>query len=149
MQRFDLDDLDRTIIGLLTEDGRLSASEIASKIGTASERTVRNRITALLQSRMITIGAIPDPTAMGREFMADLLVELVDESRSRHGGPPWSAAASGFAGLDQFAFLHRIALRQGPVTQHPNRTTSTARFGVTALLLRLQRTLATRLFGFA
>ena len=76
MQRYDLDDLDRTIIGLLTEDGRLSASEIASKIGTASERTVRNRITALLQSRMITIGAIPDPTAMGRDVQADVMIEV-------------------------------------------------------------------------
>ena len=64
MQRFDLDDLDRTIIGLLTEDGRLSASEIAGKIGGVSERTVRNRITALLQSRMIVIGAIPQITAI-------------------------------------------------------------------------------------
>jgi Lrp/AsnC family transcriptional regulator, regulator for asnA, asnC and gidA len=76
LQRYDLDDLDRTIISLLTEDGRLSASEIASKIGTASERTVRNRITALLQSRMITIGAIPDPTAMGRDVQADIMIEV-------------------------------------------------------------------------
>jgi Lrp/AsnC family transcriptional regulator, regulator for asnA, asnC and gidA len=76
LQRFDLDELDRTIISLLTEDGRLSASEIASKIGTASERTVRNRIAALLQSRMITIGAIPDPTAMGRDVQADIMIEV-------------------------------------------------------------------------
>lgn len=76
MQRFELDDLDRTIIGLLTEDGRLSASEIAGKIGGVSERTVRNRITALLQSRMIMIGAIPDPTAMGREVQADVMIEV-------------------------------------------------------------------------
>jgi len=76
MQRFELDDLDRTIIGLLTEDGRLSASEIAAKIGGVSERTVRNRITALLQSRMIVIGAIPDPTAMGRDIQADVMLEI-------------------------------------------------------------------------
>lgn len=76
MQRYELDDLDRTIIGLLTEDGRLSASEIAAKIGTVSERTVRNRITALLQSKMIVIGAIPDPTAMGRDVQADLMIDV-------------------------------------------------------------------------
>ena len=76
MQRFELDDLDRTIIGLLTEDGRLSASEIAATIGSVSERTVRNRIAALLQSRMIVIGAIPDPTAMGREVQADVWLEV-------------------------------------------------------------------------
>ena len=76
MQRFDLDDLDRTIITLLGVDGRLSASEVAARIGGVSERTVRNRITALLQSKMITIGAIPDPTAMGREVEADVMIEV-------------------------------------------------------------------------
>lgn len=76
MQRYELDDLDRTIIGLLTEDGRLSASEIAGKIGGVSERTVRNRITALLQSRMIVIGAIPDLMAMGRGSQADVMLEI-------------------------------------------------------------------------
>lgn len=76
MQRYELDDLDRTIIGLLTEDGRLSASEIAVKIGGVSERTVRNRITALLQSKMIVIGAVPDLTAMGRNVQADVMIDV-------------------------------------------------------------------------
>lgn len=76
MQRYDLDDLDRTIIGLLGVDGRLSASEVAARIGGVSERTVRNRITALLQSKMIMIGAIPDPTAMGREVQVDVMIEV-------------------------------------------------------------------------
>lgn len=61
VQPNDLDDLDRSIIALLTEDGRLSASEISTRIGGVSERTVRNRISALLQNRHIVIGAIPDP----------------------------------------------------------------------------------------
>ncbi|MDZ4312810.1 MAG: Lrp/AsnC family transcriptional regulator [Cypionkella sp.] len=76
MQRYELDDLDRMIVGLLTDDGRLSASEIASKIGSVTERTIRNRITALLQSKAITIGAIPDPTAMGRDVQADVMIEV-------------------------------------------------------------------------
>jgi len=76
LQRFELDDLDRTIIAMLGEDGRLSASEIAQRIGNVSERTIRNRITALLQSKMIVIGAIPDPTAMGREVQADIMIEV-------------------------------------------------------------------------
>lgn len=76
MQRPELDNLDRTIIAMLSEDGRLSASEIAQRIGGASERTIRNRITALLQSKMIVIGAIPDPTAMGREVQADIMIEV-------------------------------------------------------------------------
>lgn len=76
MQRYELDDLDRTVIALLSEDGRLSASEIAQRIGNVSERTIRNRIAALLQSKMIMIGAIPDPTAMGREIQADIMIEV-------------------------------------------------------------------------
>ena len=75
-QRYLLDDLDREIIGYLSEDGRLSAAEIAGRIGSVSERTIRNRITALLQSKMIVIGAIPDPTAMGREVQADVMIEV-------------------------------------------------------------------------
>lgn len=75
-QTSDLDDLDRAVIALLTEDGRLSASEISSRIGGVSERTVRNRIAALLQNRHIVIGAIPDPTALGREVQADVLIRV-------------------------------------------------------------------------
>jgi Lrp/AsnC family transcriptional regulator, regulator for asnA, asnC and gidA len=76
LQRPELDDLDRTIIVCLAEDGRLSASEIAARIGGVSERTIRNRITALLQTKMIVIGAIPDPTAMGRDVQADVMIDV-------------------------------------------------------------------------
>jgi DNA-binding Lrp family transcriptional regulator len=76
MQRSEIDDLDRTVIAMLTEDGRLSASEIASRIGSVSERTIRNRISSLLQNRHITIGAIPDPTSGGREVQADVSIQV-------------------------------------------------------------------------
>jgi Lrp/AsnC family transcriptional regulator, regulator for asnA, asnC and gidA len=76
VQHFELDDLDRAVIAMLGEDGRLSASEIAQRIGNVSERTIRNRITALLQSKMIVIGAIPDPTAMGRDVQADVMIDV-------------------------------------------------------------------------
>ena len=76
MQRSEVDDLDRKIIAYLAEDGRLSASEIAARLGIASERTVRNRISALLQNRHIVIGAIPDPTSMGDGVKADLMIEV-------------------------------------------------------------------------
>lgn len=73
--RDDIDDLDRAIIGVLTEDGRLSAAEVASRVGGLSERTARNRISALLQHRHIVIGAIPDPEG-GSAVQADLLIEV-------------------------------------------------------------------------
>lgn len=75
-QASELDDLDRAIIALLATDGRLAASEISTRIGGVSERTVRNRIAALLQNRHIVIGAIPDPTALGRDVQADVLIRV-------------------------------------------------------------------------
>ncbi len=89
MQRSEIDALDRTVIALLTEDGRLSASEIATRIGGVSERTIRNRIASLLQNRHIVIGAIPDPTSGGREVQADVFIEVepgrVDDVASELG----------------------------------------------------------------
>ena len=75
-QRYIIDDLDRDIIRHLTEDGRLSASEISGRIGNVSERTIRNRIAGLLQAKMIVIGAIPDPVALGREVQVELIIEV-------------------------------------------------------------------------
>ena len=77
LRRSELDDLDRKIIALLQEDGRLSASEVAGRIGNIAERTVRNRIAGLLQNKDIVVSAIPDPTLVGRDVQADLLIETV------------------------------------------------------------------------
>lgn len=75
-QRYTIDDLDRKIIGYLTEDGRLSAAEISGRIGTVTERTIRNRIANLLQAKMIMIGAIPDPVTLGRDTQMELIIEV-------------------------------------------------------------------------
>ncbi len=77
LRRSELDDLDHKIIALLQEDGRLSASEVAGRIGNIAERTVRNRIASLLQNKHIVVSAIPDPTRVGRDVQADLLIETV------------------------------------------------------------------------
>ena len=74
-RKSDIDATDRQIIAILQEDGRLSASEVASRIGSIAERTVRNRIASLLQNRHIVIGAIQDPTTLGHEVQADILIE--------------------------------------------------------------------------
>ena len=71
-----IDDLDREIIEHLTVDGRASASEIAQRIGKVSERTIRNRISALLQSRQIVIGAIPDPIIAEPGVQAEVLIDV-------------------------------------------------------------------------
>lgn len=75
LKKSGLDELDLSVIALLREDGRLSASEIAGRIGNIAERTVRNRIASLLQNKHIVISAIPDPTVVGQDVQADLLIE--------------------------------------------------------------------------
>lgn len=75
IRKAELDTLDLKIIAILQEDGRLSASEVAGRIGQIAERTVRNRIASLLQKKHIVISAIPDPTSIGHDVQADLLIE--------------------------------------------------------------------------
>jgi Lrp/AsnC family transcriptional regulator for asnA, asnC and gidA len=78
---YKVDDLDLAIIEILGNDGRASASEIASQIGDISERTIRNRLTALIERRLVHIGAMADPTTLGSKIHADVLIE-VDTART-------------------------------------------------------------------
>ncbi len=112
MQRSEIDELDRTVIAMLTEDGRLSASEIAGRIGGVSERTIRNRIASLLQNRHIVIGAIPDPTSVERAVQADVFIEVqpgrVDEVASvlaEHDQVGYLAAITGNFNLSAAIFV--------------------------------------------
>ena len=70
------DATDLAIINLLLEDGRLSAAEIAARISGISERTVRNRLNALIERSLIRVGALPDPTALGRMVYADVMIQV-------------------------------------------------------------------------
>lgn len=72
----DLDDIDLQIIDLLIEDGRRSAAEIAQIVVGVTERTVRNRIYALIEKKIIQISAIPDPIALGLTAIADVFIEV-------------------------------------------------------------------------
>lgn len=73
---YHVDDTDLEIIDLLVENGRLSAAEIANRIGDVSERTVRNRLSSLFERKLIHIGALPDPTTMGMIVLADVAVQV-------------------------------------------------------------------------
>lgn len=70
------DATDLAIINLLMEDGRLSAAELAARIGNISERTIRNRLNALIERSLIRVGALPDPTAMGRMVYTDVMIQV-------------------------------------------------------------------------
>lgn len=72
-----LDDIDRRIITLLQEDGRMSSLEISRRLGGPSDRAVRYRIERLLKSRVIFIGAVVNAEAIGLPIMGDVLIEVV------------------------------------------------------------------------
>lgn len=71
-----LDQLDKEIIDLLTQDGRMSCAEIARAIGTVSERSVRYRLEKLIADQVIRITASPVPQALGYSIVADVFIEV-------------------------------------------------------------------------
>src|SRR5664279_476895 len=73
---FSLDAIDREIVSLLLEDGRISSAEITRRIGHVSERAVRYRIERLVRSGVIRISAIVNPQAVGFTVIGDVLIDV-------------------------------------------------------------------------
>lgn len=71
-----LDWLDKQIIDLLTEDGRMSCVDIAHRIGNTNERVVRYRLERLVASGVIVVSAIVDAKAIGFPVIADVFLEV-------------------------------------------------------------------------
>jgi Lrp/AsnC family transcriptional regulator for asnA, asnC and gidA len=71
-----IDKIDLQIVDLLLEDGRMSAAEIARRIGGISQRVAAYRIDRLLKENMISICAVPHPQAFGFNVIADVFVEV-------------------------------------------------------------------------
>jgi Lrp/AsnC family transcriptional regulator for asnA, asnC and gidA len=71
-----IDNLDRKIVALLQEDGRMSSAEIARRIGRISQRAVRYRIDRMLEEGVINVRAIVDPKALGFPVIGDILIEI-------------------------------------------------------------------------
>lgn len=67
--------LDRDIVRLLIEDGRMPGAEIARRIG-STERVVRYRIDRLIQEGIIQVSAVVNPSAVGFGVTADVWVEV-------------------------------------------------------------------------
>ncbi len=71
-----LDQLDKEIIDLLSNDGRMSCAEIAREIGSISERSVRYRLEKLIAENIIRIKATPVPQSLGYSIVADVFIEV-------------------------------------------------------------------------
>jgi Lrp/AsnC family transcriptional regulator for asnA, asnC and gidA len=77
---YKIDGIDRKIVNLLMEDGRMQAAEIARRLGDISERMVRYRIEHLVENKVIAVSAIANPKALGMNVVADVLLEVDSDS---------------------------------------------------------------------
>lgn len=68
--------LDKRIVDLLMEDGRMPCAEIARRIGNVSERTVRYRLDRMVRQGLLQLVAIPNPKALGYSVIADVFLEV-------------------------------------------------------------------------
>lgn len=73
----EIDKIDRNIVNLLIEDGRMQAAEIARRLGgEVSERAIRYRIQRLIDEQIIHISAVPNPHALGFQVVADVFLDV-------------------------------------------------------------------------
>jgi Lrp/AsnC family transcriptional regulator for asnA, asnC and gidA len=73
---YNFDKTDIKIVNLLLEDGRMTASEIARRIGEISERAARYRIERMVSEGVVRISAVAKPQAFGLTTIADVWMEV-------------------------------------------------------------------------
>jgi Lrp/AsnC family transcriptional regulator for asnA, asnC and gidA len=71
-----IDPIDRAIVKLLLEDGRMASADIARRLGNVSGRVVRYRISRLIHKGIVEVSAIVNPKALGFSVMADIYMEI-------------------------------------------------------------------------
>jgi DNA-binding Lrp family transcriptional regulator len=99
----DFDTLDLMVIDELQRDGRVPFAEVARRLG-VTEKTVRKRVSRLVEQHYVTIAAVTDPASLGFGGMALALV-TTDGERS-----PAELAAE-FAQLPEADY---VSLTTGP-----------------------------------
>jgi Lrp/AsnC family transcriptional regulator for asnA, asnC and gidA len=73
---YEFDKIDVKIVNLLLEDGRMSASEVARRIGDISERAVRYRMDRMIGEGVIQVSAVVNPESLGFNVNADVWLEV-------------------------------------------------------------------------
>lgn len=71
-----IDEKDKKIINMLMDDGRMSCSTMAKKMGGITERSVRYRINRLVNEGIIKICAVPTVEKLGFPVIADIYIEV-------------------------------------------------------------------------
>jgi Lrp/AsnC family transcriptional regulator, regulator for asnA, asnC and gidA len=72
---YELDTLDRQIIGLLQHDGRMPNVDMARQLG-ISEATIRKRLERLVTEEVIHITAVPNPSKVGLSTITFLTFDV-------------------------------------------------------------------------
>jgi Lrp/AsnC family transcriptional regulator for asnA, asnC and gidA len=71
-----IDKIDRMIVNLLMEDGRMPCSELARRLGNTTERAVRYRLERMRKEGLLKIAAVASPLAMGFPVITDVFIEV-------------------------------------------------------------------------
>jgi Lrp/AsnC family transcriptional regulator, regulator for asnA, asnC and gidA len=102
MDYADLDPLDRQIVTLLQEDGRMAFREMARRLS-VSEGTIRRRYNAMVRDGLLQVLATGDPAGFGIKVDAISLVKTIPREAE--------AAAKAIAALEEVRF---VGLAMGP-----------------------------------
>ncbi len=73
---YPIDPIDREIVTLLQEDGRMPCVEIARRMGNVTERVVRGRIKRLTEKGIVRVSAIINPERVGHAVIADVWIDV-------------------------------------------------------------------------
>ena len=76
-----LDDTDKAIIRELQVDGRMAHAQLAGRIG-LSQAATRQRVKRLIDSGVMEVVAVTDPTALGAGVQAMLAITVDKDARS-------------------------------------------------------------------
>lgn len=74
-KRVELDDIDRRLIALLQQDGRISYADLSREVGLTAPG-IRIRVMRLQDEGVLQIVAVTDPLQLGYESMAQVAIQV-------------------------------------------------------------------------
>lgn len=101
MKRARVDEVDRAIVALLQEDGRMPCTQIGRRLGYLSARTVGNRIRRLTKRGVIRVTAVVNPRELGYAIAADVAIEVTPGKVMQ--------VAEAVAALDRVSYVATVA----------------------------------------
>lgn len=108
-----IDFIDKQISDLLIEDGRMSCSKIAARIGKISERAVRYRIDRLIKNKVISVHGNVNAEGLGLVVFADVYIEVepplilkIAQQLAQYESVPYIACSTGQTDISIQVFAH-------------------------------------------